>query len=212
MGYKIPTVLNNFNTYGSGHKYVGVSSEVSLPSFEYMTETIDGAGIGGEIEEAIEGSFGSLETETTFQNISREMFDFITQTGNVTYRGSMQVLNTATQTNDFEGLVVTTKGKVKSFELGSLKKGGKGEPKVVREITYCKIQIGGTTVLELDKYNLIWKLNGVDRLQKVRSQIHSFFLEVFLDILAINVCSDFDCRMFFIPGVGFNGFHSITYE
>lgn len=122
MGYKIPTVLNNFNTYGSGHKYVGVSSEVSLPSFEYMTETIDGAGIGGEIEEAIEGSFGSLETETTFQNISREMFDFITQTGNVTYRGSMQVLNTATQTNDFEGLVVTTKGKVKSFELGSLKK------------------------------------------------------------------------------------------
>ena len=75
MGYKIPTVLNNFNTYGSGHKYVGVSSEVSLPSFEYMTETIDGAGIGGEIEEAIEGSFGSLETETTFQNISREMFD-----------------------------------------------------------------------------------------------------------------------------------------
>lgn len=171
MGYKIPTVLNNFNTYGSGHKYVGVSSEVSLPSFEYMTETIDGAGIGGEIEEAIEGSFGSLETETSFQNISREMFDFITQTGNVTYRGSMQVLNTATQTNDFEGLVVTTKGKVKSFELGSLKKGGKGEPKVVREITYCKIQIGGTTVLELDKYNLIWKLNGVDRLQKVRSQI-----------------------------------------
>ena len=52
-----------------------------------------------------------------------------------------------------------------------LKKGGKGEPKVVREITYCKIQIGETTVLELDKYNLIWKLNGVDRLQKVRSQI-----------------------------------------
>ena len=176
MGYKIPTVLNNFNTYGSGHKYVGVSSEVSLPSFEYMTETIDGAGIGGEIEEAIEGSFGSLETETTFQNISREMFDFITQTGNVTYRGSMQVLNTATQTNDFEGLVVTTKGKVKSFELGSLKKGGKGEPKVVREITYCKslrlhCSLCAYSVLELDKYNLIWKLNGVDRLQKVRSQI-----------------------------------------
>ena len=24
MGYKIPTVLNNFNTYGSGHKYVEI--------------------------------------------------------------------------------------------------------------------------------------------------------------------------------------------
>ena len=28
MGYKIPTVLNNFNSYGAGHKYVGVSNEV----------------------------------------------------------------------------------------------------------------------------------------------------------------------------------------
>lgn len=61
MGYKIPTVLNNFNSYGAGHKYVGVSNEVTLPNFEYMTETIDGAGIAGEIEEAIEGAFGSLE-------------------------------------------------------------------------------------------------------------------------------------------------------
>lgn len=83
----------------------------------------------------------------------------------------MQVLNTATQTNDFESIVVTTKGKVKAFDLGSLKKGGKGEPKVTREVTYCKITIAGSTVLELDKYNMIWKLNGVDRLQKVRSQI-----------------------------------------
>ena len=168
---KIPTMLNNFNVYGGGHKYIGVSSEVTLPNFEFMTETIDGAGIGGEIEEAIEGSFGSLETETTFQNISTEMFDFITHTGIVTYRGSMQMTDTAMQTNDFQGIVVTTKGKVKSFELGTLKKGGKGEPKVVRELTYCKITIGGKAVLELDKYNLIWKLNGVDRLQKVRSQI-----------------------------------------
>lgn len=171
MGFKIPTVLNNFNVYGAGHKYVGVSSEVTLPSFEYLTETIDGAGISGEIEEAIEGSFGSMETETSFQNIGRELFDFITQAGMITYRGSMQVLNTATQTNDYEGIVVITKGKVKSFELGSLKKGGKGEPKVVREITYCKITIGSVTVLEMDKFNMIWKLNGVDRLQKVRSQI-----------------------------------------
>lgn len=53
MGYKIPTVLNNFNSYGAGHKYVGVSNEVTLPNFESMTETIDGAGIAGEIEEAI---------------------------------------------------------------------------------------------------------------------------------------------------------------
>ena len=101
---KIPTVLNNFNVYGNGHRYLGVAAEVTLPSFEYMTETIDGAGIGGEIEEAIEGSFGSLETETTFQNIGQELFDYITQTGLVIYRGSMQMNDTASMTNDNQGI------------------------------------------------------------------------------------------------------------
>lgn len=170
-GYKIPTLLNNFNTYASGHKYVGVSSETTLPNFEYLTETLEGAGIAGDIEEAVEGCFGSLESETSFQNIGEEYFHFLTQTGIVTYRGSMQVLNTATQTNDFEGIVVTTKGRVKSFDLGTLKRGGKGEPKIVRELTYVKITIGGQNVLELDKFNMVWKLYGVDLLQKVRSQI-----------------------------------------
>ena len=170
-GYQIPTVLNNFNTYADKHKYVGVSSETTLPSFEYLTETLEGAGIAGDIEEAVEGCFGSLESETSFQNIGEEYFKFLAQTGIVTYRGSMQVLDTATQTNDFQSVVVTTKGRVKSFELGTLKRGGKGEPKIVRELTYVKIAIAGKTVLELDKFNMIWKLNGVDRLKKVRSQI-----------------------------------------
>ena len=170
-GYKIPTVLNNFNTYASGHKYVGVSSETTLPNFEYLTETFEGAGIAGEFEEAVEGCFSSLESETSFQNIGKEYFLFLAQTGMVTYRGSMQVLNTANQTNDFQQVTVVTKGKVKSFELGVLKRGGKGEPKIVRELYYVKITIGGQEMIELDKFNMVWKINGVDRLQKVRSQI-----------------------------------------
>ena len=72
-GYKIPTVLNNFNTYASGHKYVGVSSETTLPNFEYLTETFEGAGIAGEFEEAVEGCFASLESETSFQNIGKNI-------------------------------------------------------------------------------------------------------------------------------------------
>lgn len=44
----IPTVLNNFNMYGESHKFLGLSPETTLPNFEYLTETIDGAGIGGD--------------------------------------------------------------------------------------------------------------------------------------------------------------------
>lgn len=171
MGYQIPTVLNNMNTYANGTKFVGVGSEITLPNFESMTETIDGAGIAGEVEEVVEGSFGSLETEVTFNNISQQYFDMLAASGLVTYRVSMQMLNTATQLNDFVSIAINISGKVKSFDLGSLKKGGKGEPKIVREITYIRILIDGKNVLELDKYNMIYKINGVDKLAKIRSQI-----------------------------------------
>lgn len=171
MGYQIPTLLNNFNTYAGGKKYVGVSSETTLPTFESLTETLEGAGIAGDIEEAVVGCFGSLESETSFQNIGKEYFNFLKQTDAVTYRGSMQILDTETQTNSFQNITVVTKGRVKSFELGTLKRGGKGEAKIVRELTYVKVIIDSETMLELDKFNMIWKLDGVDLLQKVRSQI-----------------------------------------
>lgn len=171
MGYKVPTVLNNFNVYANGTKFVGVGAEITLPNFEAMTETIDGAGIAGEIEEAVEGAFGSLETEVSFNNISQQYFDLVAATGLVTYRASMQVLNTGTQMNDFVPIAINISGKVKNFDMGNMKKGGKGEPKIVREITYIRILIDGKNVLELDKYNMIYKVNGVDKLAKIRSQI-----------------------------------------
>lgn len=171
MGRKIPTLLNNFNTYAGGKKYIGVSSETTLPTFESLTETLEGAGIAGDIEEAVVGCFSSLESETSFQNIGKEYFNFLRQTDTVTYRGSMQILDMETQTNDFQNVTVVTKGRVKSFELGTLKRGGKGEAKIVRELTYVKVIIDGETMLELDKFNMIYKLDGVDLLQKVRSQI-----------------------------------------
>ena len=170
-GYKIPTVLNNFNVYGNGTKFIGVSSETTLPNLESITETIEGAGISGEIEEAVQGAFSSIETEDTFTNLSKEYFRLASLNGLVTYRGSMQVLNTSTQVNDFVPVVVTTGGRAKNLDLGAFKKGGKGEPKVTHEITYIKITISNEVLLELDKFNMIFKLNGVDLLQKVRSQI-----------------------------------------
>ena len=32
-GYKIPTLLKKFNTYASGHKYLGGLFETTLPNF-----------------------------------------------------------------------------------------------------------------------------------------------------------------------------------
>ena len=44
------------------------------------------------------------------------------------------------------------------------------EAEVEMEILYIKIEVNNKTVLELDKLNFIYVLNGVDMLAKIRSQ------------------------------------------
>ena len=50
-------------------------------------------------------------------------------------------------------------------------KAKKGEPEIEMEILYIKIAIENETVLELDKLNFRFVLNGKDLLAEIRSQI-----------------------------------------
>lgn len=171
MGFLLPDKLNNFNVYRGSAKLIGIASEIALPKFDALTDTIDGAGIAGEIESPVEGAFGSQEIEIPFSNLSGDFFAYASSQEETTIRGSQEVIDTGTQVKSNVPIVVTVKGPVKNIDPGTLKKGGKGEPKIVREVTYIKILINGKNCLELDKLNMIYKLNGEDKLAAIRSQI-----------------------------------------
>lgn len=169
--YEIPDKLNNYNVYDGKTKLVGVSSEITVPSFEPLTDTLSVAGMAGEIESEVIGSFGSMKLEIPFANLSEDFFAFAASTNPVVIRGSMEVFNTQTQAKDSVPVVVTVKGRTLTINPGVLKKGGKGEPSITKEITYIKIAIKGNTQVELDKLNNIFVMGGVDLLAKIRSQI-----------------------------------------
>ena len=169
--YELPDKVNNFNVYDGKTRLVGVSSEVTLPEFSPLTDTLNLAGMAGEIESEVIGSFGSMKLEIPFENLYEDFFVFAASTNPVVIRGSMEVFNTQTQAKSTKGMVVTVKGRTLNIKPGTLKKGGKGQPSVTKEITYIKITIGGATQVELDKLNNIFVLGGVDLLANIRSQI-----------------------------------------
>ena len=169
--YELPDKVNNFNVYDGKAKLVGISSEITLPSFDPLTDTLNLAGRAGEIESEVVGSFGSMKLEIPFSNLSEDFFAFAASTNPVVIRGSMEVFNTQTQAKEYKPIVVTVKGRTLNINPGVLKKGGKGEPKITKEITYIKITINNETQVELDKLNFIFIMGGVDLLAKIRSQI-----------------------------------------
>ena len=71
---QIPEIINAFNVYHGGNKFLGISGAVTLPSMDAITETISGAGILGEYETAVPGHFGSMEQEVPFRILEQDAF------------------------------------------------------------------------------------------------------------------------------------------
>ena len=59
----IPAKINNFNAYLNGNKMIGVTGEVTLPTPKMKTSTLDGAGLGGDIDDPTIGQWESMEQE-----------------------------------------------------------------------------------------------------------------------------------------------------
>lgn len=168
----IPELLNHYNVYNNAQKLIGVSGDVELPDFEAITETIEGAGVLGEIEAAATGQFSSMSVKIPFSVLYGDMFTLVNPSkgANVTLRGSMQFMNSATGTTDHYPVKVVIRGKCKKYSLGKMTKGKKMDPSVELEILYIKIDVNSKPVVELDKANFKYAVNGVDLLKKIRSQ------------------------------------------
>jgi len=62
-------------------------------------------------------------------------------------------------------------GRVKSFNPGKVEKGEAMEATITMELTYIMIEVDGVQLLEVDKLNGIYKVNGNDMLAGVNSLV-----------------------------------------
>ncbi|HJF34182.1 MAG TPA: phage major tail tube protein [Sporosarcina psychrophila] len=168
----IPEKIVNFNVYSDADKLVGVAAEVTLPDFEAMTETVSGAGIAGEYESATPGHFSSQTIEIPFRSISDPSFKFLQNKGQtIILRAAQQSYDVSSGKTNIRPLKVTIKGLPKGLNLGKVGVGTPTETTNTIEILYIKIEENGVTLLELDKLNFIFIVNGKDLLEDVRNAI-----------------------------------------
>lgn len=168
----IPEKIVNFNVYNDAEKLVGVSNEITLPDFEAMSETISGAGIAGEYESTTPGHFSSQEIEMSFRTISDPSFRFLKNRGQtIILRAAQQSYDVSRGKTSVRPLKITIRGIPKGLNLGKLGVGTPTETASKIEILYIKIEENGKTLLELDKLNFIFIVDGDDLLEDVRNAI-----------------------------------------
>ena len=172
IGNMVPEVINAYNVYLSG-RLLGVSGEVELPELEAMTETIEAAGVLGEIDTPATGHYGSAKMKIPFAILHEDVFKLIdtTKALEITLRGSEQFMDRKTGNTDDIPVKIVVREKATTNTLGTFAKGKKGEPEIELEVLYIKIVINGSDQFELDKLNFKCIVNGKDLMAKIRKNI-----------------------------------------
>ena len=168
---KIPEKVVNYNVYNEEGKIVGLAGEITLPNLEFMTETISGAGIMGEYESPTPGHTGSINVELTWRTIYDKSFKLQNPAGTtLTFRASQQHYDPS-DGQSFRPLKITMKGIPKGLDLGKLAVGAPTESKQTFEVMYLKVEENKKILLEIDKINFVFIVDGVDVLKDVKSHI-----------------------------------------
>lgn len=174
MASVIPTKLNNYNIYAGPRmdKLLGAGDELTLPDFEASAEDVSGAGILGEISDPTIGYFGNQEMEIPFRVLDKEATSLFKMNGvvSLTIRGAIQAM-TPDGNISFSGARVVVRGLATKFSAGKMKRGETMDTSITLSLRYILVEIDGETVVELDKLNNKFVINGEDMLASINPLI-----------------------------------------
>ncbi len=172
-GIIFPEVINNFRVYNDASRVMGTTGEMSLAGLKAITATVSGAGILGEYVTAVVGMFQSMQQEIPFRMVDRDYFNMLNtgEQSKIVLRSSIQQRNRAEgNTLSTQAMRLVFRGHPTEANFGTVKIGDLMNASITLELTYILVELGGETVLELDKLNNVYKVNGKDLLADIMKQ------------------------------------------
>lgn len=172
MGKYLPEQTISFRVYHDGTGQIGVAT-IDLPELSYMTESLSGAGIAGEIDSPTLGMTESMTLKMSFNSVYPEIYNMLDWTRSNLFEcyAAVQMSDPATSMRTSVPLRVNIVGRAKSFPLGSLEPGKKQGNEQELEVTRLEVLLDGEEKLLIDKLNFIHRVNGTDLLATVRAQM-----------------------------------------
>ena len=151
-------------------KLLGVA-DVTLPDLERVTSEIKGFGIGGTVNMPLAGNYSAMTTTINFIAPSKEQEEmFSYETKNIEARA-------AVRGRDDSGALGTVSIKYvlqlipNKLTSGKLANGDKADASGEYATTYFAKFVDGVKVTEIDPFNMIAIVNGVDEMAEVRKAL-----------------------------------------
>ena len=171
MSNLIPEKGINLKVYLNGEDLL-VVAEGTIPALESMTSEVKGAGVAGVVESPVIGHFNSTNFSLTWRTATSNFLKLFDHTTNdLELFSALQQYDAGNGEYKAVQLHVYMKAISKTRTPGNLVVGDLMDTQMEFEVPYMKIELDGKEWIELDKYNYIYKVNGVDQLADVRTAL-----------------------------------------
>ncbi|WP_069997753.1 phage major tail tube protein [Cellulosilyticum sp. I15G10I2] len=159
------------------HRFLADSVDIAdyvscqLPSIESATNEIKGAGILGSIDMPMTGQINAMTFSVTARGINKS-------NANLAKPGiqklEIRFNRDVTQSDGSvipEGSKVFINGVNKKYDPGKVEQGSNMDGSIEFEVLRYRQVINGVETLLIDKLNYVYKINGVDYMEKVRAAL-----------------------------------------
>jgi len=158
----IPNHVTNFSVFRDGRRLIGVA-DITLANMQNLTDSLKGSGIFGEIDMPVQAHFQAMSVTFNWITITDDaVFSTIQNGAQLDAWSAVQSHDSSTGKIIHEGwrFVMTTAPK--SFNLGKLEVGTKGEAVSEYELIGIRALHDDRILFELNKENAVcrWS-NGV---------------------------------------------------
>lgn len=163
--------ITNANVYFDGASYLGRVSELTLPDIAFKQADHNALGMfaGNELPTGID----KMELEMSWTSIIPEAFrkvadPFTAYTFEA--RASLDEFESTGRVSQ-SSVVVYFRGMPKNLPLGSMKMHENWEGSTKFNVTYVRLEIGGSTIYEIDSLANVFIVDGEDKMATYRANL-----------------------------------------
>lgn len=161
----------NFEVYEDSVNFLGIAS-VNLPNLSWLTASINGAGIAGNVEVPIIGHTDAMTTTLNFRNMTQEAIRlWEPRRHNLDLRIAREDEDTVSGLLDVTRLKHILVCVPKTLNGGTIAPASPGDGSIELATHYFATWINGKKMTEVDPLNYIGIVNGVDYLAEVRAAL-----------------------------------------
>jgi uncharacterized protein len=158
---QIPNHVTNYSIFKDGKRLIGLA-DVTLPKLENLADTLKGSGIFGEIDMPVQSHFKSYTVMLKWITIVDDaVFSTIQDGAQLDAWAAHQLHDSGTNKIIHQGCYIMGTAP-KSFNLGKLEVGTKGEGESEYELISLRVLRNDQIMLEIDKENAVCRqFNGL---------------------------------------------------